>query len=129
MEAIASRIIELASAENMEAEIAAIESEGYQLDRSSGFVETSLFGERVAGIMDALVEGERAGVWIDRKPTLVRLDEVIEVPPQPLAEVRGKVRRQLLAVQVRDAVTKARQRVLDQATIQRSAEAASWYVK
>jgi hypothetical protein len=116
--AFLKKYAELKSAPSLEAMHQGFQQSGFDTLYQTGVAEAGLLSTRLQQLIDSQAPGELSELhYIDDKPYLVLVDEVIQTSPQPLAEVRGQIRKTLAMAQLKEAVRSLSEQVKQEASI------------
>ena len=109
---------ELKSEPTLEAMHRKFQQSGFDTLYQTGVAEPGLLSERLQQLIESQPPGQLSELhYIDEKPYLVLVEEVIETSPQPLSEVRGQIRRTLAMAQLKQAVQALSEQVRQEASI------------
>jgi len=109
---------ELKSAPSLQAMHQGFQQSGFDTLYQTGVAEKGLLSARLQQLIASQTPGERSDLhYIDDKPYLVLVDELIETSPKPLNEVRGQIRKTLAMAQLKEAVKSLSTTVKQEAAI------------
>jgi len=110
---------ELKSAASLEAMDRRFRQSGFDTVYQTGVAEPGLLSSRLRQLIDSQPPGRISELhYIEDKPYLVLVEDVIETGPQPLSEVRGQIRRTLAMARLKQAVQQLSQQVKQEASIE-----------
>lgn len=96
---------ELKSAPSLQAMHQGFQQSGFDTLYQTGVAEKGLLSVRLQQLIASQVPGERSDLhYVDDKPYLVLVEDVIQISPQPLNEVRQQIRKTLVMAQLKEAV-------------------------
>jgi hypothetical protein len=96
---------ELKSAPSLQAMHQGFQQSGFDTLYQTGVAEKGLLSKRLQQLIASKTAGERSDLhYVDDKPYLVLVEEMIQTSPQPLNEVRNQIRKTLAMAQLKEAV-------------------------
>lgn len=96
-------------------------SDRFGLQFQQGRSKAGLLDKKLTSVLDQLQGGETSDVfYINDALHLVRVTNVTQTPPKPLAEVSGDIRRKLAPLMLREAVKKASQEAMAKVEVNRT---------
>ena len=109
---------ELKSAPSLQAMHQGFQQSGFDTLYQTGVAEPGLLSARLQQIINAETPGKLSDLhYVDDKPYLVLVDEVIQTQPQALSEVRSQIRKTLAMAQLKQAVQELAEQVTQEASI------------
>ena len=109
---------ELKSEPSLEAMHRKFQQSGFDTLYQTGLAETGLLSDRLQQLIESQQPGQLSELhYIEEKPYLVLVEEVVQTNPQPLSEVRGQIRRTLAMAQLKQAVQELSEQVKQEASI------------
>jgi hypothetical protein len=116
--AFLKKYAELKSAPSLQAIHQGFQQSGFDTLYQTGVAEPGLLSERLQQIINNETPGKLSDLhYLDDKPYLVLVDEVIQTQPQPLSEVRSLIRKTLAMAQLKQAVKELSEQVTQEASI------------
>jgi hypothetical protein len=116
--AFLKKYAELKSAPSLQAMYQGFQQSGFDTLYQTGVAEPGLLSERLQQIINNETPGKLSDLYyVDDKPYLVLVDEVIQTKPQPLSEVRSQIRKTLAMAQLKQAVKELSEQVTQEASI------------
>jgi hypothetical protein len=116
--AFLKKYAELKSAPSLQAMHQGFQQSGFDTLYQTGVAEPGLLSVRLQQIINAETPGKLSDLhYVDEKPYLVMVDEIIQTQPQPLSEVRSQIRKTLAMAQLKQAVQELAEQVTKEASI------------
>jgi ribosomal protein S16 len=112
--ALIEQLGQFSAADNWKQKTAALKQSGLQLQFAKGAADgqllTSKFADAVAKLKPNTVS---ALYFFDGYPSVIKVTKISQIPPKPLSEVSGDIRKSLLPVQLKQAVKTAAAELLN----------------
>ena len=98
--------------------VTALERQGYPVAFRQGQITEKILHPQLQLLMESLRKGETSNlVFVKGSPYVVRIVKEEKIPPRPLSEVSGQIRKSLVPVQLKKAVKQAAAEVLKTAEV------------
>ena len=109
---------ELKSSPSLQAMHESFQRAGFDTLYQTGVAEPGLLPSRLQQVIESQKPGELSGLhYVDDKPYLVLVEELIQTSPKPLSEVRDQIRKTLAMANLKEAVQSLSETVKQEASI------------